>query len=62
LLGKVRSVLVEGVSKKSSSELTGRTSCNRVVNFKGNVDLIGSLIPIMLESTFTNSFHGSIVQ
>src|SRR2546430_17607404 len=35
LLGKTLAVLVDGVSKKHGSELSGRTRCNRVVNFAG---------------------------
>lgn len=62
LLGKVKRVLIEGVSKKDSSELTGRTSCNKVINFKGDVEAIGNIVPVMIERAFTNSFHGSIVQ
>ncbi len=62
MVGQVMSVLVEGVSKKDSSELTGRTSCNKVINFKGDIEAIGNIMPIMIERAFTNSFHGSIVQ
>ena len=62
LLGKVKQVLIEGVSKKNSSELTGRTSSNKVVNFIGDVEAIGNVAPVMIERAFTNSFHGRIVQ
>lgn len=62
MVGQVMSVLVEGVSKKDSHELTGRTTCNKVVNFKGDVEAIGNIMFIMVERAFTNSFHGSIVQ
>ena len=62
LLGQVKRVLVEGLSKKDSSKLTGRTSCNKVINFKGNDEAIGSIVPVLIERAFTNSFHGRIVQ
>ncbi len=33
MVGTIQSVLVSGVSKKSDSEISGRTENNRVVNF-----------------------------
>ncbi|MFQ5901819.1 MAG: tRNA (N6-isopentenyl adenosine(37)-C2)-methylthiotransferase MiaB [Thermodesulfobacteriota bacterium] len=47
--GKVCSVLVEGRSKRKHEELTGRTLCNRVVNFKGATELIGEIITIRIK-------------
>jgi tRNA-2-methylthio-N6-dimethylallyladenosine synthase len=34
---------VEGTSRKSIMELSGRTENNRVVNFEGTPDMIGNL-------------------
>ncbi len=61
VVGQTMRVLVEGVSKKYAYELTGRTSCNKVINFKGDIETTGSIVPVMIERAFTNSFHGSIV-
>src|SRR5207237_1368440 len=35
LVGRTLDVLVDGASKKNAGELSGRTRCNRVVNFDG---------------------------
>jgi len=35
LAGRVVEVLVDGVSRRNPGELSGRTRCNRVVNFDG---------------------------
>ncbi len=35
MLGTVQRILVEGTSRKSLMELSGRTECNRTVNFEG---------------------------
>ena len=35
LAGRVVEVLVDGVSRRNAGELSGRTRCNRVVNFDG---------------------------
>ena len=41
-LGTIQKVLVEGVSKNNENMLTGRTETNKVVNFDGTKDLIGT--------------------
>ncbi len=61
LEGKVLDVLVEGVSKKSKDELTGRTDCNRVVNFPGDDGMIGAILNVRIEKAFNNSLKGSPV-
>ena len=42
MLGTTQRVLVEGISKKDVQELAGRTDNNRVVNFRGASDIMGS--------------------
>jgi tRNA-2-methylthio-N6-dimethylallyladenosine synthase len=56
--GQNEEVLVEGVSKKKSAMLTGRTRKNKVVNFEGKADLIGELLRVKLEKAFTWGFMG----
>ena len=41
MLGTTQRILVEGTSRKSIMELSGRTENNRVVNFEGTPDMIG---------------------
>lgn len=61
MTGKVLDILVEGTSKMNSNELTGRTSCNRVVNFLSGGDLIGKIISVKIEQAFANSLKGSVI-
>ncbi len=61
MLGSVQSVLVDGVSAKDETELSGRTDNNRVVNFKGSKDLIGELIPVKITETRAYTLRGEQV-
>jgi tRNA-2-methylthio-N6-dimethylallyladenosine synthase len=58
LEGTVAEVLVEGVSKHSESEVTGRTRTNRIVNFPGESTLIGRTVPVRIAEGYANSLKG----
>jgi tRNA-2-methylthio-N6-dimethylallyladenosine synthase len=60
-LGTVQRILVEGASKRDSTELMGRTECNRVVNFAGNPRLVGQLVDVTITETRTYSLRGEVV-
>jgi tRNA-2-methylthio-N6-dimethylallyladenosine synthase len=60
-LGTVQRILVEGPSKRDSSELMGRTECNRVVNFAGPARLIGQLMDVRVTETRTFSLRGEVL-
>ena len=60
-LGTVQRILVEGVSKRDSHELMGRTECNRAVNFAGAAHLIGQLVDVAITETRTYSLRGEVV-
>jgi tRNA-2-methylthio-N6-dimethylallyladenosine synthase len=49
LIGKVEQVLVEGPSKKSDAEWTGRTDTNRTVVFPKNGEASGEYVDILIE-------------
>lgn len=61
MIGSVQNILVTGISKKTDSEISGRTENNRVVNFKGHRRLIGEIIPVKITDAYTNSLRGEIV-
>jgi tRNA-2-methylthio-N6-dimethylallyladenosine synthase len=61
MLGTTQAVLVEGASKKRATELKGRTENFRVVNFKGDSDLIGKIIPLKITEIQPNSLRGEVV-
>ena len=58
MTGKVFDVLVDGVSRRRDSEVTGRTSGNSIVNFPGGADLIGSIVPVRISGHGPNSLRG----
>ena len=62
LLGKEMEVLVEGLSKSSKTTYTGRTRENKIVNFKGNPDMVGKLVKVKIEEIQTWSLLGKIVE
>ncbi len=61
-IGKIFKVLIEGVSKKSDNELTGRTEDNRIVNFKGRKSLIGQFANVKIIESFQNSLKGKLIE
>jgi len=61
LVGTVQGVLVEGPSRKDPSELTGRTACNRSVNFAGPARLVGEMVDVTITEARTHSLRGAVV-
>jgi len=59
-LNTVQRILVEGVSKRDSAELMGRTECNRVVNFLGQPRLIGQMVDVKITDTRTFTLRGEV--
>ncbi len=58
-VGTRQQVLVEGTSKRGG-QLTGRTSGNRVVNFPGDLSLLGSLVDVKIIRSYPNSLLGEL--
>jgi len=61
MVGTVQSVLVDGVSRKSELQVSGRTENNRVVNFAGDKELIGQFVDVKITEAWTNSMQGEYV-
>ena len=59
--GKIFTILADGISKKNSNELTGRSEDNRTVNFQGDRSLIGSFLKVKILKAYQNSLKGEIV-
>jgi tRNA-2-methylthio-N6-dimethylallyladenosine synthase len=62
MVGTVQRILVEGTSRKSLMELTGRTENNRVVNFEGTPDMVGKFVDVEITDVYTNSLRGKVVR
>ena len=60
MVGTRQTVLVEGLSRKSDEEISGRTENNRVVNFKGSLELVGQFIDVDITQAMNNSMKGVV--
>ncbi|MEO8010915.1 MAG: TRAM domain-containing protein, partial [Dokdonella sp.] len=60
MVGSLQRVLVEGVSRRDNSELTGRTENMRSVNFAGNPRLVGQFIDVLITDAMRNSLRGRV--
>lgn len=57
-IGKAYEVLIEGVSKRSSENLSGRTSTNKVVVFPSNGQKAGEYVKVLIEKTTSATLIG----
>ncbi|RLB42166.1 MAG: tRNA (N6-isopentenyl adenosine(37)-C2)-methylthiotransferase MiaB [Deltaproteobacteria bacterium] len=61
LEGKIVQVLVEGESSRGGQQ-SGRTPTNKIVNFDSNINLIGNLVNVLIETGYPNSLRGKLVE
>jgi tRNA-2-methylthio-N6-dimethylallyladenosine synthase len=61
MIGTVQRVLVEGTSRKSKHQMSGRTENNRVTNFDGSPGLVGRFVDVRITEAFPNSLQGEMV-
>jgi len=60
MIGKTESVLVEKLSRKSATQVSGRTENNRWVNFDADVSLIGQFVDVVITEALPNSLRGRL--
>lgn len=60
-LGREVSVLVEGESAKSHLDMTGHSTCHKVVNFPGGNSLLGQEVKVRVTAAKANSLYGSLI-
>ncbi len=60
-VGRSMEVLVEGTSRNSDADLTGRTRTNRIVNFPGDRAWIGRTVMVAIREAFLHSLRGEAV-
>ncbi len=58
LEGQRLDVLVEGPSRHDEGVICGRTSGFKMVNFPGDISLVGQIVPVVITRAFTNSLRG----
>ena len=61
-VGRTLSVLAEKQSTRSESDLSGHSSCHKVVNFEGDSSLEGEIMDVVVTAAKTNSLYGSLRQ
>jgi tRNA-2-methylthio-N6-dimethylallyladenosine synthase len=59
-VGREVSVLVEGESARSKDDLTGHTTCNKVVNFRGGFVPAGEIVRVRVNEAKANSLYGEL--
>jgi tRNA-2-methylthio-N6-dimethylallyladenosine synthase len=62
LEGRVAEVLVEGKSKNSENDMTGRTRSNKIVNFRGAHELSRKTVSVMIKKAYLHSLRGEMVK
>ncbi len=60
MVGSTQRVLVEKTSKKSASQVAGRTENMRWVNFDGSEALIGRFVDVVIAEALPNSLRGRL--
>lgn len=61
-VGKTVEVLVEGLSRKNSARLEGRTRCNHIVVFEGEPQLAGRLLDLEIDQASHFTLYGKALQ
>jgi len=62
MVGSTQRILVTGNSKRDAIQLSGRTECNRVVNFEGPAHLIGQFTELHITEALPNSLRGRLLE
>jgi len=60
-VGRTTLVLVDGFSRRTDDDVSGRTSANHVVNFPGPPELIGRFVDVEITDRGPNSLYGRAV-
>jgi tRNA-2-methylthio-N6-dimethylallyladenosine synthase len=56
-------VLVDGWSRRNTREVTGRTRCNRVVNFDAEGrELLGHVVSVRITQALPHSLRGTLAE
>ena len=61
LIGKIEEILVEGFSKNSREDVTGKTRTNKIVNFAGHSELVGNTVPVVITEAYQHSLRGRLL-
>lgn len=62
LEGRAVDVLVEGKSRNSEHDMTGRTRSNKIVNFRGGRELAGKTCSVLIKKAYLHSLRGETAE
>jgi tRNA-2-methylthio-N6-dimethylallyladenosine synthase len=60
-LGRELSVIVERQSSKAASDMTGHSTCHKVVNFPGSDAMLGNIVQVRITQAKQNSLYGEVI-
>jgi len=60
-VGSVRDVLVEGPSRASNGQMTGRTTHNRIINFEAPLSSCGQILGVKISFAYSHSLKGDVI-
>lgn len=60
-VGQRLNVLTEGPSSKSNSDMTGHSTCHKVVNFPGDASMLGRVMKVGITTAKQNSLYGEVI-
>ena len=60
-LGRTLDVLAEKPAAKTDGDVTGHSTCHRVVNFPGEIELLGQTVKVKINEIKSNSLYGEVV-
>jgi tRNA-2-methylthio-N6-dimethylallyladenosine synthase len=60
-VGRELNVLAERLSSKSESDITGHSTCHKVVNFPGNTSMLGRVMRVRIVVAKQNSLYGEVI-
>ena len=61
MVGNTYDILVDGVSKTDENMLSGYTETNKLVHFKGDIKLVGTIVKVKITDSHTYSLIGELV-
>jgi tRNA-2-methylthio-N6-dimethylallyladenosine synthase len=57
-IGRTRSVLIDGVSRRDAAILKGKTEGNKTILLRGGADLRGRIVPVTVTAADSWTLHG----
>jgi tRNA-2-methylthio-N6-dimethylallyladenosine synthase len=60
-LSRELSVLVERRSSRNDTDMTGHSTCHKVVNFRGTPAMLGSTVQVRITAAKQNSLYGEVI-